>query len=323
MIRNNVAKLPIITAVMMIATAAHASDVKRPVPCFEKAECAVTVVPGERIECGFLFVPEIRRKARSRTISLPVMIFRSTAAAPAADPVVCLPGGPGLSSIDRRTTGKGNPFLMERDLILLEGRGNTFARPSLACADINVFRAQNADPAIQTAAVARCRAALVASGVDLDGYTSPEAPDDLDDLRRLLGIGQWNLIGFSYGTRLAQTVLQRHPEGVRSVVLDSVLPIDVNYDETAASSLRRAIDALLAGCANDADCDTRYPDLRSRFAKLVADADRTGVAAPTGMLRGRDLVEAVGAGLQQPAIIPTLPRARLRHSAIPGRRADR
>lgn len=307
-IQNNLAKLPIIVAVMMIATAAHASDAKRPAPRFAKAECAVKVVPGERIECGVLSVPENRRKARSRTISLPVMIFRSTAAAPAADPVVYLPGGPGLSSIDGRTTGKGNPFLMERDLILLEGRGNKFARPSLSCPDINVLRAQNAVPAMQTAAVARCRAALVASGVDLDGYTSAAAADDLDDLRRLLGIRQWNVIGFSYGTRLAQTVLQRHPEGIRSVVLDSVLPVDVNYDETAASSLRRAIDAVLAGCANDPACDTRYPDLRARFAKLVADADQTGGAAPDRMLRGRDIVDAVGAGLQQPAIIPTLPR---------------
>ncbi len=210
-IRNNLAKLPILGAVMTIATAAHAADAKRPVPRFEKADCAVQVVPGERIECGFLYVPENRRKARSRTISLPVMIFRSTGAAPAADPVVYLPGGPGLSSIDGRTTGKGNPFLMERDQILLEGRGNTFARPSLACPDINGLRAQNAAPAAQTAAVVRCRAALVASGIDLDGYTSVEAADDLDDLRRLLGIRQWNLIGFSYGTRLAQTVLQRHP----------------------------------------------------------------------------------------------------------------
>ncbi|WP_366930293.1 alpha/beta hydrolase [uncultured Sphingomonas sp.] len=197
---------------------------------------------------------------------------------------------------------------MERDQILLEGRGNIFARPSLACPDINGLRAQNAAPAAQTAAVVRCRAALVASGIDLDGYTSAEAADDLDDLPRLLGIRQWNQIGFPYGTRLAQTVLQRHPQGVRSVVLDSVLPIDVNYDGTTASTLQRAIDALLNGCANDPTCDTRYPDLRARFAKLVADADRTGVAAPDRVLRGRDVVDAVGAGLQQPAVIPALPR---------------
>lgn len=277
-------------------------------PRFEKAECAIAVLPGERIDCGLLYVPENRQNARSRLIRLPVMIFRSTASTPAPDPVVYLPGGPGLSSIDGRTTGKGNPFLLERDQILLEGRGNKFASPSLACPEINVLRAQRATAAAQAAAAARCRATLVASGVDLDGYTSAEAADDLDDLRRLLGIEQWNLIGYSYGTRLAQTVLQRHPEGIRSVVLDSVLPVDVNYDEAAGSSLRRAIDALLDGCANDPECGVRYPDLRARFATLIADADRNGVAAPNGILRGRDIVEAIGTGLQQPAAIPALPQ---------------
>ncbi|WP_150130881.1 hypothetical protein [Janthinobacterium sp. LM6] len=74
-----------------------------------------------------LTVPEHRSKADSRAIALPVMIFRSSAVTPAADPVVYLPGGPGLSSIDGRTSGKGNPFLLERDQILLEGRGNKHA----------------------------------------------------------------------------------------------------------------------------------------------------------------------------------------------------
>lgn len=277
-------------------------------PAYEEAACPVKVAPGEGIECGVLTVPENRKKARSRAIRLPVMIFRSTAAAPAIDPIVYLPGGPGLSSIEGRTTGKGNPFLAERDHILLEGRGNLFAQPSLACPDVNALRTVNAAPAAQTAAVARCRAVLLASGVDLDGYTSEEAADDLDDLRRLLGIRQWNLIGFSYGTRLAQTVLQRHPEGVRSVVLDSVLPIDVNYDELAAAPLRRAIDLLLDSCASDPVCALRHPDIRGRFAALIDRADREGIPVSDRVLRGRDIADAIGAGLQQPKLIPTLPR---------------
>ncbi|WP_268795305.1 hypothetical protein [Sphingomonas sp. Leaf33] len=36
-IQNYLAKLPVIVAVMTIATAAHASETKRPVPRFEKS----------------------------------------------------------------------------------------------------------------------------------------------------------------------------------------------------------------------------------------------------------------------------------------------
>jgi hypothetical protein len=147
-------RFALIPLAIMASTTASASN-KRAKPRFERSECIVKVAANERIECGLLFVPENRRKTRSRTISLPVMIFRSTASAPAADPVVYLPGGPGLSSIDGRTTGKGNPFLSERDQILLEGRGNKFARPSLGCPEINDLRAANATPTVQAAAAAR------------------------------------------------------------------------------------------------------------------------------------------------------------------------
>jgi pimeloyl-ACP methyl ester carboxylesterase len=301
--RFSIALLLAATAPAVIASPGKGVD-----PAFEKSECAVKVAPGERIECGVLIVPENRSKPGSRTIRLPVMIFRSTAAAPAPDPVVYLPGGPGLSSMEGRTTGKGNPFLLERDQIVLEGRGNKYASPSLECPEINALRTANGTLAAQTAAAARCRATLTRAGVDLNGYTSEESADDLDDLRRALGIRQWNLIGFSYGTRLAQTVMQRHPEGLRSVVLDSALPLDVNYDETATATLRRAIDALLDDCASDPSCSVHYPDIRSRFAKLVEDADHKGLPTPNRILRGRDVVNALANGLQQPSIIASLPR---------------
>ena len=76
----------------------------------------------------------------------------------------------------------------------------------------------------QLSAIARCRAVLTGLSIDLDGYTSAETADDQEDLRLLLGIRQWNLLGYSYGTDLAQVLLARHPQGIRSVVLDSVLP---------------------------------------------------------------------------------------------------
>jgi len=41
------------------------SYAQRVEPRFERAECAVKVAPGERIDCGLLFVPENRRKAEA------------------------------------------------------------------------------------------------------------------------------------------------------------------------------------------------------------------------------------------------------------------
>jgi len=59
---------------------------------------------------------------------------------------------------------------------------------------------------------------------DLSAYNSTESAADFVDLRKALGIAAWNVYGTSYGSYLAQTLVRDHPEGIRSVVLDSVLP---------------------------------------------------------------------------------------------------
>ena len=66
------------------------------------------------------------------------------------------------------------------------------------------------------------------------------------------------------------TVLRRHPSGVRSVILDSVLPPEVNFDEVASHNLLRSLNLVFDGCAIDRECGAAYPDLRTRFSKLVA-----------------------------------------------------
>jgi len=296
-------------ALSVLLPSLRCADAQMKVPRFEKAACPVPVATGESVDCGLLIVPEHRGSIHTRTIQLPVMVFRSTSANPSPDPVVYLPGGPGLSSVDGRTSSKGNPFLAERDQILLEGRGNMFAQPSLACPELNALRTRSASEPEQLSAIARCRAVLTASGIDLDGYTSAESADDLEDLRLLLGIRQWNLIGYSYGTDLAQVVLARHPQGIRSVLLDSVLPIDMNYDEIAAATLQRGINQMLDSCAANPLCATRSPNLRIRLAALIARADSVGLRSDDGRtLRGRDIVYAIAATLQQPSKIPELPR---------------
>ena len=48
-----------------------------------------------------------------------------------------------------------------------------------------------------------CRDRLVANGVDLAGYNTNENADDLEDLRKALGVRKISLWGISYGTHLS------------------------------------------------------------------------------------------------------------------------
>jgi len=292
------------------------------VPRYEPGPCPTEIASDERVDCGVLVVPERRGVADTRAIRLPVMIFRSRLAVPAADPVLYMAGGPGGSTVAGRRSGKNVPFLDDRDFILLEQRGAHHAQPALRCPDINRLKGEVAAGRLRgtaatealSAAAAACRRQLTSSGVDLDGYTSAETADDIEDLRKALGYKTWNLQGISYSTRLMLTVLRRHPAGVRSVILDSVLPPDVNFDEVSAANLWRALNVVFDACAVDRVCSAAHPDLRGTFARLVAAADvrplPIGVVDEHGRaveIRGAEVVDAIYAALHDVQAIPRIP----------------
>lgn len=228
---------------------------------------------------GYLEVPENRRKTDSRMIRLPVYIFKSRSKNPAPDPVLYTVGGPGSSSMGAAPYMRAFRYLDDRDLILFEQRGTTHARPNLACPEWSEVSAHldgqslswAASNAKYVAAATKCRDRLLAQNIDLDGYNTREIAADIEDLRRVLGIGQLNLLTISYSTKIAQTMMRDFPASLRSVVMDSPLPLAVSYDETALTNLMATYDTVFADCAAAPDCAANYPNLRRRFLNYLTD----------------------------------------------------
>ena len=314
--------ISVLLVLLLFVTSPRQAPPSGSVPRYERAPCPVEVAPGERIDCGILVVPERRGIAGTRAIRLPVMIFRSRSASPAADPVLYMAGGPGGSTVAGRRSGKNVPFLDDRDVILLEQRGAPHAQPALRCPEINRLKGDVAAGRLRgtaateafSAAAAACRRQLTSDGIDLGGYTSAATADDIEDLRKALGYETWNLQGIWYSTRLMLTVLRRHPAGVRSVILDSVLPPDVNFDEVSAANLWRALNVVFDACAVGRGCSEAHPDLRGTFARLVAAADArplpVGVVDEEGRaveVRGAEVVDAIYAALHEVQAIPRIP----------------
>ena len=66
-------------------------------PRFEPAECSYPIPEGDKIECGYLIVPEDRSQTGGPTIRVHVVNFKSRSDNPAPDPIFLLPGGSGSS----------------------------------------------------------------------------------------------------------------------------------------------------------------------------------------------------------------------------------
>lgn len=296
-------------------------------PVFEPAGCMFAVPQGTNPECGYLVVPENRAYPEKAQVRLHVAIFHSHAANPDPDPLVFLSGGPGSSALTLSgylfRTGL-DAVLESRDLVVFDQRGTGYSQPVLNCPERQTITSQLLDGSLSPGekerlivdAFRRCRERLSAQGIDLSSFTSAASAADVEDLRRALGYAQLNLHGVSYGTRLALTVLRDHPQAVRSVVLDSTLPLQVNLYTALAPNAARAFQVLFDNCAADPACSRGYPDLEKTFYDLVDQLNASplavrvhaGGAVYPVLVDGDLLVDVFFTGLYNPAVIGYMPK---------------
>lgn len=230
--------------------------------------------------CAPFSVPERRDENRrddaaSRRIDLHLALIKSEAARADSDIVVFLAGGPGQAAVETypQIAGALAPLRKHHHILLLDQRGTGESHP-LDCEatrddEKNRTQVGETDNGIDTQklreAVAKCLAE-VEKKADPRQYTTTIAARDLEDLRLALGAPQFDLVGVSYGTRMAQQYLMRYPAGVRSVVLDSVAPNELVFGQGFAQNLDSALRAQFALCAKNAACAKAFGD---PYASLV------------------------------------------------------
>jgi pimeloyl-ACP methyl ester carboxylesterase len=284
----------LIVALLLVLLAAPAGPVAAqdtpgafiPAPCmFEGIELGPTTLDGAALgfECGYVVVPLRHAEPDGATIRLPVAVRRAAAGAP--DPLLLAQGGPGgdafkVFSILVQPTGD---LSTSRDIVIFNQRGTPYAEPELTCpetdaalADILAADSEEGER-LYNEALAACYDRLLAESIDLSAFNSLENAADVPLIARALGYDEYNFYGVSYGTLLGLHLMRNHPEGLRSVILDSVVPPDVNFLSEIAASEDRVFGEVFAACAADPACAAAYPNLEARFYALVAQYDQLPV----------------------------------------------
>lgn len=251
------------------------------VPNFEEVTCPPDLLlpQGETVDCGYLTVLENRRDPSSNRIRLFTAIVRANSDHPQSDPVVFVTGGPGVPATESLTAYQSwfGEMGLERDVIFFNQRGTRYSEPYLACPEFSLasFEAYASGFTLEEGAthaaniMLDCRAYYLQQGIDLSTYQSADNAADFEDLRIALGYDQWNLYGISYGTRLSLTIMRDFPDGLRSVIIDSVDPPAVDLYEETPRNGAAAIMGLFEICAADAACNTAYPDLERVYFDLL------------------------------------------------------
>ncbi len=179
-----------------------------------------------------------------------------------------------------------------RDLIFVDLRG-TGRSGALAC------QAGGGDLRTLFAAeipVAELRACLTGYAADVRQYTTAHVVEDLEAVRRALGAPQVNVVGVSYGTRVALSWMRAHPRALRAAVLDSVAPPQMMLFGPFARDAQRAWTLLVRDCHADTDCRARFPglpraltavldELEARPRTVTVDHPVTGLPAQVSLTR--------------------------------------
>jgi pimeloyl-ACP methyl ester carboxylesterase len=232
-------------------------------------DCQVAGVGNAK--CGTLAVHENRATKTGRTINLKIVVLPATSDKHESDPLIYFAGGPGSSSTED-APGIAQAFAKireHRDLLFIDQRGTGGSYP-LDCEFYNPADLQSyLGYFFPLEDVRKCRTQLEAKA-DLTLYTTAIAMDDIDEARAALGYERLNLLGGSYGTRAALTYLKRHPQHVRTAILQGVSPTDHYLPGEYPEHTERALQGVLSECLADEPCRTAFPNIKDEAKAVLA-----------------------------------------------------
>ena len=242
-------------------------------------------VEGKTILCGRIAVPENHDALGGKTVPLAFAVLKARSLSPAPDPVIYLHGGPGGHAVQELDfNAEVFDFLRDRrDIIMFDQRASGISDRTVACytelsADFIGFaqpdEAKISDP---NGPLAKCISEIYASGIDLSLYNTTQSALDVRAIMDALGYPIYNAFGVSYGTKLGQELLRSAPEGLRSLVIDSISRVDNPAYDTNGVPSDQALGWIVDFCAADAACAAAFPNLEADVAKAAEVLDSQGV----------------------------------------------
>ncbi|MBD3412929.1 MAG: alpha/beta fold hydrolase [Candidatus Aminicenantes bacterium] len=224
---------------------------------------------GKKTSEGTFAVFEDRESQTGRMIHLSVVILHAEGPEVKPDPLFVFAGGPGADVTKYKAAYRNHWVRKHRDVVLVSQRGtggdNCLDCPSASPEDdVQSYF----EPLFRAETFKKCLEELQKE-YDLTQYSTCLAADDTNEVRLALGYGQINITGTSYGTRMALIYMRRHPETIRTAMLNGVAPLAFKNPLFHAWGFQRAMDLLLDECSEDPECGSAFPNLRDEFDSIL------------------------------------------------------
>ncbi len=242
----------------------------------ELTDCRINAGPGApsmAARCGRMLRPLDPAGVVPGEIELRVAVVPALNLTPEPDPLVPIAGGPGQGSVQFYTAYSWafEDVRRNRDILLIDQRG-TGESATMDCEFDDDIIAGEYSVEVTVEYTERCLEQLPH---DPRFFTTSVAVTDMEAVRAALGYPALNLYGVSYGTRVAQHFARRYPGSTRTVIIDGVVPPQLSLGPEIATESQKAVDNILARCAEDDACNERFPGVAADFKQVVAELRAT------------------------------------------------
>ena len=263
---------------MIVLLAALVASTPTSASTLELEGCRINAGPGSssiKARCGTLTRPLDPSGGVPGEIELRVAVVPALNLTPELDPLVPIAGGPGQGSVQfyAAYSWAFEDVRRNRDILLIDQRG-TGESATMDCEfdDDLVEGEYSIELTIEYTQLC-----LDELPYDPRFFTTSVAVTDIEAVREALGYPALNLYGVSYGTRVAQHFARRYPDSTRTIVIDGVVPPQISLGPEIATESQKAVDSILARCAEDAACNERFPDVVGDFERVVSTLRETPV----------------------------------------------
>lgn len=225
---------------------------------------------------GAILVPENHDEPEGRKIKLSYVVLKARDTTSNQYPLVFFAGGPGGKTLNPGLVDflKQNPISDERDIILFDQRGIGYSSdlPDMSLESFDVM-AQNADEAqelvLMQDMIDRYQKKCEAAGIQTRYYNSHQNARDAGMLFEHLGYEKYNLLGGSYGTRVARIVQDMFPEFIHTSIQDSPSPLKGDFLLDRLKSYSLALSRIFDYCTQNPDCNAKYPELEAEYFRAI------------------------------------------------------
>lgn len=223
----------------------------------------------EQILCGQFNAYENHNSKKGKRIPLDVVVLPANIDDPAKSAYTLHWGGNGGAAYDKIWTfGQGSTaqkIRATRDVVLIDDRGT--GASNIRCAAMDSLKPYSYAFVYDENRIKECLNE-VRDQVDLSLYTTPSLVQDYEEVRRWLGLEQYDFYGSSYGTRVGLEYMRQFPDKIRTLTVKGNVPPGFNYINEMDVAIQEQLEILFERCKEDTVCSKYYPDFKKELYEV-------------------------------------------------------